>query len=99
MKHLIKALGVLALAAGLAAAPATPSQAHGITLNFGHSALPFFMWPDVSVRHGNLAVRFDSGWPDWRPGHRARCESRYHSYDPWSDTFLGLDGDRHLCRL
>lgn len=31
--------------------------------------------------------------------HEARCEARYRSYDPASDTFVGLDGDRHYCRL
>ena len=28
----------------------------------------------------------------------ASCESRYHSYDPASGTFLGFDGVRHPCR-
>jgi hypothetical protein len=31
--------------------------------------------------------------------HVARCEARYRSYDPASDTFLGYDGERHYCRL
>ena len=31
--------------------------------------------------------------------HEARCDARYRSYDPGSDTFLGYDGNRHYCRL
>ncbi len=31
--------------------------------------------------------------------HVAACEARYRSYDPRTDTFLGYDGRRHLCRL
>jgi hypothetical protein len=27
----------------------------------------------------------------------ARCEARYHSFDPASGTFLGYDGARHPC--
>jgi hypothetical protein len=27
------------------------------------------------------------------------CARRYRSYDPYSNTFLGYDGYRHLCRL
>jgi hypothetical protein len=31
-------------------------------------------------------------------GNAANCESRYHSYDPATGTYLGLDGVRHPCR-
>jgi len=31
--------------------------------------------------------------------HVARCEARYRSYDPGSDTYMGYDGERHYCRL
>ena len=31
--------------------------------------------------------------------HVDRCASRYRSYDPRSDTFLGYDGLRHRCTL
>jgi hypothetical protein len=31
-------------------------------------------------------------------GNADHCESRYHSYDPASGTYLGLDGVRHPCR-
>ena len=27
------------------------------------------------------------------------CAHRYRSYDPYSNTFMGYDGYRHLCRL
>ncbi len=29
--------------------------------------------------------------------HAAACESRYRTYDPRSDTFVGNDGYRHRC--
>jgi len=31
--------------------------------------------------------------------HEARCDARYRSYDPGSDTYMGYDGHRHYCRL
>ena len=27
------------------------------------------------------------------------CEQRYHSFNPTSGTYLGYDGQRHVCRL
>lgn len=32
-------------------------------------------------------------------GHVARCEARYRTYDPRTDTFMGYDGRPHYCRL
>ena len=32
-------------------------------------------------------------------GHVARCEMRYRTYDPGTDTFMGYDGRPHYCRL
>jgi hypothetical protein len=31
--------------------------------------------------------------------HVRACQARYRSYDPSTNTFLGYDGRRHLCRL
>jgi len=31
--------------------------------------------------------------------HIARCEARYRSYDPETDTYMGFDGELHRCRL
>jgi len=31
--------------------------------------------------------------------HVAACENAYHSYNVQSDSYLGFDGDRHLCRI
>jgi hypothetical protein len=31
-------------------------------------------------------------------GHVQYCLNRYRSYDPRSNTFMGYDGMRHLCR-
>lgn len=47
---------------------------------------------------------FDRDDRDWRGGraweaHVARCEARYRSYDPRTDSFLGYDGDYHRCTL
>lgn len=38
--------------------------------------------------------RGDSNWD-----HVRRCESRYRSYDRYSDTFVGRDGRRYYCNL
>ena len=42
-------------------------------------------------RHGhNRGYR--GGWNDV-----AYCEANYRSYDPITETYLGLDGVRHFC--
>jgi BA14K-like protein len=48
----------------------------------------------VRIVPWGVNVRFRVG-----PMHIARCEARYRSYDPLSDTFVGYDGRRHRCRL
>jgi hypothetical protein len=35
--------------------------------------------------------------PAYADSGTARCEARYHSFDPASGTFLGYDGARHPC--
>jgi hypothetical protein len=101
MKTLVRLMGIAAVAATMAIAPAVPAQAQSITFSLGRPHFPFILWPHVSVRpHGHVAVRFGSDFPRWmRTGHHERCADRYRSYDPWSDTYLGFDGDRHFCRL
>lgn len=101
MKAIVKVLGALALAISLAAASSGPAQAQSITLSFDRPHFPFIMWPHVRLSpRGHVAVRLGSDMPRWMmAGHRARCDARYQSYDPWSDTYLGYDGDRHFCRL
>jgi hypothetical protein len=32
-------------------------------------------------------------------GHAWRCEHHYRSYQPSTNTYMGYDGVRHLCRL
>ena len=100
MTSLIKALGVLAVAATLGLPAAAPVQAQSISFSVGRPNFPFIYLPNVTVRpRGNVSVRWESGWPNWRAGNRARCEARYRSYDPVTNTFLGYDGVRHFCRL
>ena len=36
---------------------------------------------------------------DFNRDHVRRCESRYRSYDRYSDTFIGRDGRRYYCNL
>jgi hypothetical protein len=41
---------------------------------------------------------FGSGGPAMdNNANGASCAARYHSYDPASETFLGVDGRRHAC--
>ena len=34
----------------------------------------------------------------WTPAWYAYCEDKYRSFDPRSGTFMGYDGQRHMCR-
>lgn len=36
---------------------------------------------------------------DYFDAHIARCLSRYRTYNPGTDTYIGFDGYYHLCRL
>ena len=101
MRSIVKVLAACAVGASFALAPVAPVSAQSVTFSVSRPHFPFIMWPHVSVRpRGNVAVRFGSDLPRWmRSSHRERCEDRYRSYDPWTDTFLGFDGDRHFCRL
>jgi len=42
---------------------------------------------------GSMLVHASSG------DHVTACQNHYRSYSVRSDTFLGFDGDRHLCRM
>lgn len=39
--------------------------------------------------------RIGSSWSE----HVARCEARYRSYNPRTDSYLGYDGQYHRCTL
>ncbi len=36
---------------------------------------------------------------DYWDAHISRCLSRYRTYDPGTDTYIGYDGYEHRCRL
>jgi hypothetical protein len=40
-----------------------------------------------------------NGSPGHMSGHISACQNRYGSYSVRTDTFLGFDGFRHLCRI
>ena len=40
-----------------------------------------------------------TGGPGYMGGHISACQNRYRSYSVRTDTFLGFDGSRHLCRI
>jgi BA14K-like protein len=53
-------------------------------------AVPFWLGATALA-----ADRYDDG--DYGGAHVEYCLSRYRSYDPASNTFLGYDGLRHEC--
>jgi len=40
-----------------------------------------------------------NGTPGHMSSHVSACQNRYNSYSVRTDTFLGYDGLRHLCRI
>jgi len=88
--------------------PAAPAAAQSFSFGFGYNDSPrwhsrydaprWHRWDrprrGITIDLGGVRVRT----PVLR-GHIARCEARFRSYDRWSDTYLGYDGKRHLCRL
>lgn len=53
-------------------------------------------WFDRPAR-SNIVITAEPAFGD--PGHVARCEARFRSYDINTDSYLGFDGDWHRCRL
>jgi hypothetical protein len=59
-------------------------------------------WGGVAIGFGIGA--YGAGYPygyyggGYASGHVQYCLNRYRSYDPRSNTFMGYDGMRHLCR-
>jgi hypothetical protein len=43
--------------------------------------------------------RYYSSYRFKGPSWSIACARKYRSFDPWSGTFLGRDGERHRCRL
>jgi hypothetical protein len=80
----------------------------GVTLGFG---LPLFggggYYDDYYDGYG-YGSGYGYGYAPYRSyysyapagggGHVRYCMSRYRTYDPRSNTFIGYDGDRHQCR-
>lgn len=52
---------------------------------------PYYYYPDY---YDDYYYDDDVGYSD---DAVARCAARYRSFDPASGTFLGNDGERHLC--
>lgn len=65
-----------------------------------------FWYPFPWWTIGGYGLGYGYGWYDngyYRPrsrvsSHVAWCLNRYRSYDPRSNTYMGYDGRRHICR-
>jgi hypothetical protein len=55
---------------------------------------PYYYRPAMIYRYGPPVGVYRSGY-----GHVARCEARYRTYDPRTNTFVGYDGRLHYCRF
>jgi hypothetical protein len=88
--------GITAPAAAVAAGTyGITAPAYGATGTFGvtNYSTQSFMSPVYPNRYAVAVVR--------RPGSSqwlAYCEARYRTFDPASGTFIGFDGQQHLCR-
>jgi hypothetical protein len=105
-RTLIAGLAAAALATGLVAQATAPAAAHPIIILPPH--------PYHHHHHGGWGgpVALGAGFvlgaamasaaaegPGYEGIHIRRCESRFPSYDPETDTFIGYDGRAHYCRL
>lgn len=108
MKKIAALFGTALLAFSLAVPVATPAAAQGFSFGFGYNDGP--RWNDYQPRYRDwyrprrgASFSIDLGPVDIRvrvPRAKIiRCEARYRSYDRFSDTYMGFDGDRHRCRL
>jgi BA14K-like protein len=80
----------LALASALAAFPALAQQSTGRNVNDGGmpaepTGAPEYNGSGQVVPAGGNEVGSND------------CAARFHSYDPATGTYLGLDGQRHHC--
>jgi hypothetical protein len=115
MKILTRLLGAACLAGALAGGSAVPAQAQSFSFGFGfgngpsfHNHTPFYDY-DWRWRHmprfaphyrvPRSGVSIDIGPVHLSVSHIQRCEARFHSYNRWSDSYMGFDGRHHRCRL
>jgi hypothetical protein len=99
------------LVAGTFALPAAPVSAQSFSFGFDLDGPRRMSWCDrhpwecrnrfrnrsrLSIDFGPIDL--DIRGPRLR-GHVARCEARYRSYVARIDSFKGLDGEWHRCRL
>lgn len=85
------AAGALGSAPRASAAGLTPTEA-AVIAGFGGFVVGSMIAERHHRHHRHVAV-------DRWELHVMRCEARYSTYDPVSDTFVGFDGDLHRCRL
>lgn len=83
------AVGALGAAPRASAAGLTPTEA-AVIAGFGGLVVGSMIAEHNHRRH----IATDS----WEL-HVMRCDARYRTYDPESDTYVGYDGDLHRCRL
>lgn len=111
MKSIYKLLGAACLIGGLAASTTIPAQAQDVGLSFGIGSFGMHSgWNDNhrsdwrwrnrhSHRSSGFSISIDLPRVVVSSSHARRCDNRYLTYDRFSDTYMGFDGDRHRCRL
>ncbi|MBN9258162.1 MULTISPECIES: BA14K family protein [unclassified Mesorhizobium] len=98
-RTLVSGLIATTVAAGSLVGTIQPSAAHshdreiGIGIAAGVGGL---VLGSLLAQQQPAPVYVDDYEGSW---HVRRCLSRYSSYDPGSDTYIGYDGFRHYCRL
>jgi hypothetical protein len=82
----------IALGGMLAAIPAFAQAPTGRSMNDGGMSAD----PNDNQQGAGAAPSYTGAQND--PGGNANCAARFHSYDPRTGTYLGRDGQRHLCQ-
>jgi hypothetical protein len=115
MNTLVKSAGMLALAGAVALASAVPASAqyywgyhpyyHDYYYDYpGYYHRHYYYDPGAAVAAGIIGGVFGAiaggvARQSYGGSHVWRCAHTYRSYQPSTDTFMGYDGVRHLCRL
>ncbi|CCV13490.1 BA14K family protein [Mesorhizobium sp. STM 4661] len=99
MRTFISSLIATSVAAVMLAGTIQPSAAHGSHhrrhLGIGIAAgVGGFLLGTALAQPRTVYIEEEGG--SW---HVRRCLDRYQSYDPYTDTYVGYDGNRRYCRL
>lgn len=93
------AAGIAGLAVGALAAGVLAPRPEPVYVDPYPRPAPYPVYRYHPYRPAPHVVYYNRGYEPWTPAWYDACSDRYRSFDPRSGTYLGYDGQRHLCNI